>query len=519
MKKSLLLGMLLCGATVSFAQQPKDNLNNSEIVKKQASSLSEFKRDSIVVDGFVTTVYEYAEDGSYTKTEYSRDNEGKITSKLIASYDNKGRQVGSMSYLVEGDEYVPFIGNKLILDSEGNVVSDEFYSRAFQGKFGLSSTSDYRIDVETNNTIQIQKNYNIDGDVTSIYEFTFDTQKRQLGYVNINVVNGKEIPSSKYECKYSENGNLTENASYQWVDGEWVATNKNVFAFNDNGNKESYKGYEFKNGEYVLNRYILYDEKGNPTEQFDDNVKTIFKNVYAEDGLLKEKIGSKVEGKVETPVCKSLYTYFTMEGGSYYYRSDNSSSDDGGKTWKEAGFEYFVPGSEDGYAELSVFGVNGYRSCFSYSIKENDILKSRGIYTIINDKLVCVELVKFTYNEYNDLVREEYYENPKYAEGGSLELVKTTNYEYDQNTQSPVFMAKETHFNIIDFYTTDANGKELSRTTYYYSEYKPSTTTGITSVAVSADNEQAIYNLSGQRVNATQKGQIYIQNGKKFMAK
>ena len=127
--------------------------------------------------------------------------------------------------------------------------------------------------------------------------------------------------------------------------------------------------------------------------------------------------------------------------------------------------------------------------------------------------------MKFTYNEYNDLVREEYYENPKYAEGGSLELVKTTNYEYDQNTQSPVFMAKETHFNIIDYYTTDANGKELSRTTYYYSEYKPSTTTGIASVAVPADNEQAIYNLSGQRVNATQKGQIYIQNGKKFMAK
>ena len=92
-----------------------------------------------------------------------------------------------------------------------------------------------------------------------------------------------------------------------------------------------------------------------------------------------------------------------MEGGSYYYRSDNSSSDDGGKTWKEAGFEYFVPGSEDGYAELSVFSVNSYRNCFSYSIKENDILKSRGIYTIINDKLVCVELVKFTYNEYNDL--------------------------------------------------------------------------------------------------------------------
>ncbi len=63
----------------------------------------------------------------------------------------------------------------------------------------------------------------------------------------------------------------------------------------------------------------------------------------------------------------------------------------------------------------------------------------------------------------------------------------------------------------------DANGKEVGRTNYYYSPYK-AITTGITSVA-SSDKAQAIYNLNGQKVETTQAGQIYIQNGKKFIAK
>ena len=64
----------------------------------------------------------------------------------------------------------------------------------------------------------------------------------------------------------------------------------------------------------------------------------------------------------------------------------------------------------------------------------------------------------------------------------------------------------------------DANGKEVGRTNYYYSPYK-AITTGITSVASSSDKAQAIYNLNGQKVASTQAGQIYIQNGRKFIAK
>ena len=64
----------------------------------------------------------------------------------------------------------------------------------------------------------------------------------------------------------------------------------------------------------------------------------------------------------------------------------------------------------------------------------------------------------------------------------------------------------------------DANGKEVGRTNYYYSLYK-AITTGITSVTSSSDKAQAIYSLNGQKVATTQTGQIYIQNGKKFIAK
>ena len=45
-------------------------------------------------------------------------------------------------------------------------------------------------------------------------------------------------------------------------------------------------------------------------------------------------------------------------------------------------------------------------------------------------------------------------------------------------------------------------------------------TTGITSYENDNDNENGvIYNLNGQRVNSIQKGQVYIMNGKKFLAR
>ena len=523
MKKTLLLGMFLCGTTMAFAQQPKEFLNVSRIVKKQALVPSEIKCDSIITDGLVTTVYEYAQDGSYTLTQFSYDDKGGITFKSVISYDSNGSVSGITSYNHEEGEFIPFSGIIYFYDSEGNIIASEIYSRDFQTKkYSLTSRTENRIEEETKDSILIQKFYNVEGTLTQINEDCFDKQGHQTYSIYNWVEDDKTIPFKKDEWKYSDNGSLKESVSYKWQDGKWIVNSKSEYEYHSNGMGKSFKVYDFKDGEPILTSYTLSDEKGNPTEQFADNVKTVFNYVYAEDGRLKERIESITEGEQETPIRKSAYTYFDMENGNYYYRSDNSSSTDGGKTWVEAGTEYFVPYYDtdnkfNNHIVLSATTINGIDSFF-YPIFENGNLMSKGTYTIIDDKLICINIVKYTYNEYYDLLREEYYENPKYAEGGSLELVKTINYDYDENALSPQNLAKASHLNLLDCYTTDADGKEISRTTYYYSEYKPTTTTGITTVA-SSDKAQAIYNLNGQKVATTQAGQIYILNGKKFIAK
>ena len=45
-------------------------------------------------------------------------------------------------------------------------------------------------------------------------------------------------------------------------------------------------------------------------------------------------------------------------------------------------------------------------------------------------------------------------------------------------------------------------------------------TTGITSYEKENENDNGvIYNLNGQRVTSIQKGQVYIMNGKKYLAR
>ena len=102
--------------------------------------------------------------------------------------------------------------------------------------------------------------------------------------------------------------------------------------------------------------------------------------------------------------------------------------------------------------------------------------------------------------------------------GDNLTFIGTNKYVYDENVLgSSIFLGENTQYKLLYEVLEDANGKEIGRTTYYYSPYK-ATTTGITSIA-STSNKAPIYNLNGQKVTTTQAGQIYIQNGKKFIAK
>ena len=151
--------MLLYGATMAFAQQPKDFLNVSRNVKKQASS-SYVKCDSIVTDGWAAEIYEYSDDGSYTKTELSRGDDGTIYSKNVQSYDSKGNIVSLNLYHLEENELVPYLGYRYIWDSKGNEVSIETYYPDYQTyEMVLANKWEYRIDEETNDSIDVNKSY------------------------------------------------------------------------------------------------------------------------------------------------------------------------------------------------------------------------------------------------------------------------------------------------------------------------------------------------------------------------
>lgn len=111
------------------------------------------------------------------------------------------------------------------------------------------------------------------------------------------------------------------------------------------------------------------------------------------------------------------------------------------------------------------------------------------------------------------------YRNPLLVEnkGNDLIFVGTNEYVYDENVSgSSIFMGDECQKKLLYQVLRDQKGEEKGRVTYYYSPY---IATGITSIATSSDKAQSIYTISGQKVSATQAGQMYIQNGKKFIAK
>ena len=129
-----------------------------------------------------------------------------------------------------------------------------------------------------------------------------------------------------------------------------------------------------------------------------------------------------------------------------------------------------------------------------------------------NGDLVCNFKIDYVYNENGDILYEDFYNR----NSNELEFYARHSYVYDENVPGTSIAGYSRKFKLLYETVVDASGKETSRTTYHYSPYS---TTGITSVASSSDKAQAIYNLNGQKVSSTQAGQIYIQNGKKFIAK
>ena len=160
-------------------------------------------------------------------------------------------------------------------------------------------------------------------------------------------------------------------------------------------------------------------------------------------------------------------------------------------------------------------------TCTFYTKEFKDKVSGIAIYRFNEEEpafLIKYDNYKFT--KWGDLSSYDLYRNPLLLENkvDNLTFIGTNKFVYDEKVfGSSIFLDGNRQYKLLYEVLEDANGKEVGRTTYYYSPYK-ATTTGITSVA-SSDKTQAIYNLNGQKVTTTLAGQIYIQNGKKFIAK
>lgn len=521
MKKSILLGMLLCGAAASFAQ-------------KNAPVYTE-RLDSVISTGeanFVKENYEYNEDGGCTVTKmlyslYTR----KIIAKQVVVYDNKGRQISVYTYnLDEENPNISYLNYEYSYDDKGRkIVEKEYFLEVEQvcvSKFDYSGVSGYPKVVVTRFIIggedtgmEYRKYYNAD-------------DKEVLEEQGVKYDSGEWKISHRYVTVYENNTkkSYTHYRSYDYGETFILDYQELYYA---NGKLKEHNDYYSD----IIYNYKKYDKHGNIIEEYkhvENNgllTHNYYKNTYDSEGRLIEKVRSQANADYASE--RSTYVYKTTKSGIAYYVETNQNYFD--SKWNPYYTNYYVQSKvEDGkvtdysslyisYANTDLWPYSSYDvSCNFYSKKIKDKVSATVYYKFNGEEPACLlKYDSYKYSTWGDFTSYDLYRNPLLVEdkGDNLTFIGTNEYVYDEKILgSKIFLGSNTHYKLLYEVLRDTKGKEIGRTTYYYSPYK-ATTTGITSVAVSADNEQAIYNLSGQRVNATQKGQIYIQNGKKFMAK
>ncbi len=508
--------MLLCGAAASFAQK------NAPVYTERLDSVISTGEANLVKEN-----YEYNEDGSCTMTKMLYDPfTRKKNAKQVVGYDKKGRKISIFTHnLDEEDPYAVYSNYEYSYDDEGRkVVEKEYYGAELNwvSEFDYSGVSGYPKVVvakcilngeETG--MEYRKYYNADGDEV--------LEERGVKYDS-----GEWKISGKYVTEYENNVKKSYTHYLSHEDGKTFFLDYQDLYY-ANGKLKEHNVYSLD----VIYDYKKYDEYGNIIEDCDHNWlrHDYYKNTYDSEGRLIEKV--RTQAYAENPSERSTYVYKTTKSGIAYYVEDNQSYSD--HKWKPYYTKYYVQskvedGKVTGYSCLYISYADGgtlpYVSsdvlCEFYSKDTKDKASATVFYRFNGEEpAYLLKYDNYKWSTWDDLLSYDLYRNPLLVEnkGDNLTFIGTNEYVYDEKILgSNIFLGANTHNKLLYEILRDANGKEIGRTTYYYSPYK-ATTTGITSVAVSADNEQAIYNLSGQRVNATQKGQIYIQNGKKFMAK
>ena len=480
--------MLLCGATMTFAQQ------NEPVYTERL--------DSVVTNGRCVERYEYKPNGNYTQTTYDGDNK-----RSIYEFTADGKVLSYTSQIMEKDGSIHvYSKNEYTYDSEGRKATEkDYWAYSDETVLNLYQDFTYRYDVDGYKTF-VTADYYDKGIPSSHAERGYDANDSLVYEMEYLYKDSEYVPVRKSEGAFSESGKRMSETESRYFDGEWVVS---MLAKYDEGIiREKYVYDLDEKGKVNSEVYSQYDSHGNMTKMtspFQDD--QLWKYEYDAEGRLVEGIQYIIDSGEEIALKRKEYKYYTLNDCLPYYvvtEYDCSLFD--------------VVLSKKNYYPLEIkngvvssYGTNMFWGYYC-PLRHDDKLICYLLLAEDNGDLVCKSKTDYVYNENGDILYEDFYNR----NSNELEFYARHSYVYDENVPGTSIAGFLRNRKLLYETVVDASGKETSRTTYHYSPYS---TTGISSVASSSDKAQAIYNLNGQKVSNTQTGQIYIKDGKKFIAK
>ncbi len=250
---------------------------------------------------------EKAQDKPESKTEYTYDDRGNITSivdyrqangelvytrKSEYAYDAKGYQILNADYYWENDAWVCSYKNEQLFDENGrhigsinfnqywtstkteNVFDDNGTETGYlsylwrDDQWTLDSKTDYIFNDEGVATGTL--GYVLQDDkwvATNKYDYTYAENGLLKSYIYSLWINDEWDVVGKVEYIYDENDRNTSYTRYNWIEGEWVGSEKYEYAYDENGFQTSYAAFEWRNGEWAGSNKTesIYDANGMQT--------------------------------------------------------------------------------------------------------------------------------------------------------------------------------------------------------------------------------------------------------------
>ena len=474
--------------------------------------------DSITRDGNLEWRVDYEDNGDFCfKSCYIDDDGNRHIGNTVEKYNKQGKLLYSYinTYLL--GEKRPYLITEKEYDSNGKCIKSceiTYHYALSTGTLNDIRVQEEHVDAVTKHVIKEVKNFRPDSVLTQIREDEYDEKGVWLQYQTTGYgISGQILSSEKNVQKYDSSGRETGVEFYELNGSEWVLETKWEYVYNEDGKRVAWNTYRRKNGEMVL---VCYNKYSNDVKEETTEEGKIQKTYYTRDseGRVTEQIVCEVGGNgSEIKKEKAVFTDYSMYNGYPYCICETFTTNDDGNTWTSVSrYVHFPSNIINGKPDEDTHYVihsDAYAGCYvhlegkdydSYDVRVDDAVP------------VYVGKQEYRYNDGGDILSTARYET---ANGTDFTLVEKNVYFYDEQTLGSKVAGVDAYYKPLYVSYLDGNGKETGRKTYHYS---PHSTTGITSVA-SSDKAQAIYNLNGQKVASTQAGQIYIQNGRKFIAK